>query len=167
MTPERWLPIAGYEGFYEVSDLGRVRSLDRVVIERGGKARPMRGRILKPSRYLDGYLIVSLCNDRHHTRAVHDLVARAFHGEPAPGQQVCHFDGDKTNNLAANLRWDTQSANNLDAVRHGTHGMAVRTHCPQGHEYSTGNTYVRRGRNCIKCHRAADRRYRDRKRAAA
>ena len=168
MTVEQWLPVPGYEGLYDVSDQGRVRSLDRVVTERGGRTQRLRGRVLKPAPDPDGYLHVVLCNGRPHTYKVHRLVARAFHGEPAPGQVVCHNDGTYTNNIAGNLRWDTRSANNLDTVRHGTNHWASRTHCPQGHAYSPENTRRwRGGRYCRECIRDATRRYKARKRAAA
>jgi hypothetical protein len=54
----------------------------------------------------------------------------------------CHRNDVPDDNRVENLRWDTRSANVLDSVRNGTHGMASKTHCPQGHPYDEANTYV-------------------------
>jgi len=71
----------------------------------------------------------------------------------------CHWDDDPANNRLENLRWGTRSENRKDSVRNGTHNMASKTHCPQGHPYTAGNTYVYPGGNraCNECRRA----YRD------
>jgi hypothetical protein len=68
--------------------------------------------------------------------------------------ECCHYDGDPANNRVGNLRWDTRSSNNLDAVRHGTHWAAKKTHCKHGHEFTPENTGVQaggRGRRCRTC----------------
>jgi len=67
---------------------------------------------------------------------------------------ACHDDDDPTNNHLGNLRWGTYSSNALDAVRNGKHGMANKTHCKRGHEFTDGNTYQRPGaknRQCRTC----------------
>lgn len=92
---EHWKAISGYEGIYEVSDLGRVRSL------KYGKEK-----ILKPGKNNWGYLKVSLCKDGHVKKlTVHRLVAEAFIPNPQGLETVNHKDEDKTNNFASNLEW--------------------------------------------------------------
>jgi len=156
-THETWRPIAGYEGLYEVSDLGHVRSLPRKTASgmRGGK-------ILKPAaRNKYGHVRVSLhVNGRSTLRQVHQLVAEAFLDPCPPGMEPRHGDGDPGNNAAANLSYGTKSDNCLDSVRHGTHRNARKTHCAQGHEFTPENTYPRnggRGRGCRECKRERDR----------
>ncbi len=120
---EVWQPVLGYEGLYEVSDHGRVRSLPR-------KSRSGRGYQVYPGRVLTtcanghGYHVVSLSrNNRKTTRQVHDLVLTAFIGiRPSPQHDACHNDGNKNNNALLNLRWDTKAANQADRKLHGTSG---------------------------------------------
>lgn len=136
--PEEWRPIPGYEGFYQVSNLGRVRSLSRVTCY----GRKMRGRILRQAVHPSGHLSVNLCADRSHRKGkVHQLVLFAFVGPPPPNCEALHGDGNPANNRIDNLTWGTRSENLLDAVRHGTHFHAKKTHCPQGHPYDVANTY--------------------------
>ena len=114
---ERWLPVVGYEGVYEVSSLGRVRS----VRPRFGDG-ILRGDV---DRY--GYRRVLLSRDAKSVRfKVHRLVCTAFHGEPPPGHQVAHLDGNKTNNVADNLKWATRAENNSHKDAHGTHPIGMR-----------------------------------------
>lgn len=122
---EVWKPVVGFEGLYEVSDQGRVRSLDRYV-EVGRGRRFSAGRVLIPC-LAGGYPRVDLCSDRRYPRNVHVLVARAFLGPTPPGHGALHFDGDKTNNRLANLRYGTQGENAADAARHG-HVSRGETH---------------------------------------
>lgn len=102
LGPERWLPILGFEGLYEVSDQGGVRSIDRVVPgpkREGGVVFPrrLRGQLLKQGHLrppAKPYKTVSLSkNGRHYPRLVHRLVALAFAGLPQPGDEVCHDNG--------------------------------------------------------------------------
>ena len=98
---EKWKQIAGYEGLYEVSNLGRVRSLWF------GKTR-----VLKPGKLRNGYLFVTLCKDgkRKHL-LVHRLVAGAFVPNPRNLETVNHKDEDKTNNAASNIEWLSRADN--------------------------------------------------------
>lgn len=124
---EVWMPAHGFEGSYEVSSLGRVRSLDRVqtysrVDRRSGALvhvrRMHRGRMLRPGRMTSGHLSVSLGRE-HGSKCVHTLVLEAFAGPRPDGLDSLHRDGVSTNNWIGNLHWGTRSENLLDAVRHG------------------------------------------------
>lgn len=152
---ERWRPILGWEGIYEVSDHGRVRSLPRAVPRIDGKRHWRRGQILKPSPNGTGHAQVGLALGGVSTmRLVHRMVLLAFVGEPAPSLIGCHNDGDPTNNHLSNLRWDTRRSNNLDTVRHGGNHNANQTHCKWGHEFAGQNLRVdpKSGkRSCREC----------------
>lgn len=113
---ERWLPVVGFEGFYEVSDLGRVRSLDRTVRTKGGATKRHRGRVLTPKRANNGYLQVDLSKlGVTHQRLLHRLVLEAFVGPHPANTEACHApDPDTSNNRATNLRWDTHANNCAD-----------------------------------------------------
>lgn len=112
MAHEEWRDIAGYEGLYQVSNLGRVRSLDRRVQSRPGRTRIARGKIMAP-QIVNGYLKVVLYgNGCYKNRLVHRLVAETFI-EPVEGKNyVDHINGNKTDNRVENLRWVTIGENN-------------------------------------------------------
>ena len=121
---ERWLPAAGYEGFYEVSDYGRVCSVRHMTAAgwRGGK-------LLSPFPDRDGYLRVNLsCNGRYHSLIpVHGMVLRTFAGPPKPGQQARHGRGGRQNNRwPENLCWGTPLENSDDKYRDGTMARGER-----------------------------------------
>jgi hypothetical protein len=110
---ERWLPVVGWEGWYEVSDLGRVRRVKAAPRTRAGY-------ILAASVNRSGYRRIVLSADKlRHTCHVHTLVAAAFLGPKPAGCVVNHRDGCKTNNSPANLEYVTQSENMRHAVREG------------------------------------------------
>ncbi len=114
MTEENWKPVLGFEGLYEVSDHGRVRSLLR-----------SRSEILVGGVSQNGYRNVLLSKNGKVTgRSVHSLVLEAFVAPRVAGMQACHWDGVKSNNRLDNLRWDTAKANKHDQRRHGTIGGA-------------------------------------------
>lgn len=122
---EVWRPIPGFGG-YEVSSAGRVRSVKH-------STSSFVGRLLTPWIEQNGYLRVSLCVGGKPVKMwIHRLVALAFQGfQPSSDHEVAHWDGDKTNNSAINLRWATRSENSGDTVRLGRqpagemHGRAV------------------------------------------
>ena len=123
---ENWLPVVGHEGCYEVSDLGRVRSLDRMVPHgRGGGLRLRKGQILRPGRKPSGHLSVAL--GKGNSADVHVLVLTAFRGPAPQGFWGLHSDDNPTNNVLSNLRWDTPGANLIDAVRNGRKPVGSRT----------------------------------------
>ncbi|MBT2244586.1 HNH endonuclease [Sphingobium sp. BHU LFT2] len=113
---EEWRSIKGYEGFYEISNLGRLRSLDRV-----SSGRRRKGQLMNPSPSSAGYLMTVFCRNGLQTGAyIHHLVAEAFIGMRPDGYDVCHNDGDRLNNRADNLRYDTRAGNFADKRKHGT-----------------------------------------------
>lgn len=110
-TKEIWRPIRGYENLYEVSNLGKVRSLDRLANRNGGTML-CKGRILKPLKTSNGYHQVDLYNDGKKIRFyVHRLVYEAFNGQIPEGMQVNHIDEDKTNNRLDNINMMTPKEN--------------------------------------------------------
>lgn len=158
---ENWLPISGWAGFYEVSDMGRVRSLDRTVLI-GKRVVPLRGKTLKPVVTIWGHMHVGLMRDGHRTKSwVHRLVLETFVGPCPVSQEACHNNGIPSDNRVSNLRWDTKSANVFDQVRHGVHPSTRKTHCPMGHLLVAPNLVSahlrRRQRSCLACHNAATR----------
>jgi hypothetical protein len=122
---EEWRDIPGYEGMYQVSDLGRVRSLDRVVPQKNGP-RKRKGRIIKPSVNTTGYYHVMLGRGASHL--VHTLVALAFIGSRPKGHDVRHGELGKLNNSVSNISYGTRTENNNDRWRDGTmtHRQVVR-----------------------------------------
>lgn len=124
MTPEQievWRPVVGYEGYYECSNYGRVRGVDRVVTKINGATVKYEGKVLYPRYNHKGYLSVCLskgCKGRYHR--VHRIVATAFISEPPSDKhQVNHIDGNKANNHVANLEWVTASGNIVHAYSMG------------------------------------------------
>jgi len=115
---EVWKDVKGYEGLYQVSNLGRVKSLERTVTAKNGSKRTIRQRILKPKTERNGYLRVILCkgNGKKKTLKVHRLVCEAFHENPENKPCVNHIDENKANNTASNLEWCSYKENN----NHGT-----------------------------------------------
>lgn len=106
---EIWRPIVGYENLYEVSNTGRVRSLNYM---RTGKVRE-----LKPETNSGGYLYVRLCRDgKVKSRYVHQLVIEAFVGPRPEGYEINHINEDKRNNSVENLEYSTHR----DNINHGT-----------------------------------------------
>lgn len=151
--PEQWLPITGWEGLYEVSDKGQVKSLART--DRLG--RPIHERILKQKLAGSSGRRYAVQLHRNGTTTqvyVHTLMLEAFIGPRPNGWIACHKDDTPRNDLS-NLRWDSYSGNAFDQVKNGNHAKARRTHCKRaGHELTTENVYIHpstKARMCRKC----------------
>lgn len=124
MAKANWKPIPGWEDLYEVSDDGRVRSLDRMIVVPNPRG------VLAPRNYLGrdlrlfitgkGYPSVKLSRpgQRPVTVYVHEAVMTAFVGPRPIGLETCHGNGIPSDNRICNLRYDTRRANAQDAVRH-------------------------------------------------
>ena len=122
MREEKWRDIPGYEGLYQVSDLGRVRSLDRVKEhyprERKAYTKFMEGRILKPYCDPRGYRFVGLhTNNKREKFLIHRLMAMAFIENPEYYRDVVFKDGDRSNLVIDNLMWMDHSEASIKARR--------------------------------------------------
>lgn len=169
-TQEQWLPVPGWEGAYEVSNLGRVRSVTRKVWN--GRAMATRpGRVLKGGVKPAGYPYVNLCRDKdQEVRYIHELVLTTFVGErPSLYHVARHLNDVPSDNRLENLRWGTESDNMFDQSRNGGNHWRNRDSCKNGHKYTPENTRIRmvgkaRVRVCRECARAdARNRYSSRK----
>lgn len=151
-----WLPIPGWEGSYEVSDVGLVRSVPRTIIFADGRVRPYPGQILRPGVGEHGHRFVNLYrHGKAHVTYVHVAMMAAFVGPRPFGMLVCHGDGNAANNVLPNLRYDTSRENTLDNVRNGTHHYSRRDACKWEHLLSGPNLRVaRKQRICLACHNA-------------
>ncbi len=137
-----WKEIEGYEGYYEISDSGEVKSLDRYVSCSDGTLHHIRGRIMKQSicRYRDnddvGYLVVNLRkNGTSYVAPIHRLVAKAFIPNPQNLTTVNHIDGNKHNNNVSNLEWASYRDNNIHALLNNLRsprGNAIRQYTLDG-----------------------------------
>lgn len=139
---EVWRPIEGFEGLYEVSNTGKVRSLDRVVTSKAGWETFKKGVELKPLDNGNGYKTVALWkNGKMTQRYIHRLVVQEFIGPPpSESHQVAHWDGSRDNNKVGSLRWSTSVENAQDKWRHGTSGIGVyKEKCKRGHEMANEN----------------------------
>jgi len=119
---ESWKPIIGYEEKYLISNIGRVKSLNRYDLIRPGNIKRYRnGRFLKPLFARGGYVRVALLkNGKAKYECIHRLVLNHFYGPPpSPRHQCNHRDGKKLNNSIENLEWVTCSENNLHAFKIG------------------------------------------------
>jgi len=120
MNLEKWKPIPGWEGLYEASNLGRIRSCPREGVTSFG-VRSYGGEIIKPIRAKTGYMVANFIHAGKRKQVlIHRCVLLAFIGEPRKGQQACHNNGDRADNRLANLRWDSIKSNHADKKSHGT-----------------------------------------------
>lgn len=164
---ETWRSVPGYEGYYEVSDLGRVRSLDRIVPSRPGRTRFAKGKLvgdaLSSAQNVTQYRVVTLHRSgrRPIQRKVHVLVLEAHVGPRPTGCFGCHSNGDALDNRLENLRWDTPAGNVQDAIQHGAHWQATKAACLRNHLLEAPNLEVyslaKGWRQCLACSRARNR----------
>lgn len=121
--PEEWRPLIGWDGYYEISSYGRCRSIARrVSIGSGWRIIPQK--VLFPIyREQDGRPVYNLTKTGKRQQ-IHAYLAvlEAFIGPRPAGMEGCHNNGDSKDCRLRNLRWDTRSANHIDALRHGTYG---------------------------------------------
>jgi len=117
---EEWRDAVGYEGFYQVSNFGNVRSCDRYVKCMNEGVALLKGKARKICLSIDGYpRVTTRQSGKGRTETVHTLVAKAFLGDRPVGYHVNHLDGNKQNNFVGNLEYCTQSENQIHAYRLG------------------------------------------------
>lgn len=117
MSNEIWKTIVGYEGYYEVSNYGRIKRLPTVIRYRDNRMRNYPGKIMKQENTIEGYLRIVLCKDNKKTRyMVHRIVANTFIPNPYNKAFVNHINGNKNDNSVENLEWCTQEENERHAV---------------------------------------------------
>ena len=122
---EEWRDVKGFEPFYQVSSLGRVKSKDRVIIRRDGKKQPIKS--MRPIIRINhwGYPMIALSYGirKQKHKFVHRIVAETFLENPNPElyDQINHIDGNKYNNRVSNLEWTNNSLNQKHAYRLGLH----------------------------------------------
>ncbi|MDN6440479.1 MAG: NUMOD4 motif-containing HNH endonuclease [Acidipropionibacterium jensenii] len=156
---ERWNAIPGYEGLYEVSDLGNVRSVDRWLETKAGVNRFYRGKTLKAVPSTFGHLTVQLGADNR--KLIHRLVMEAFVGPCPEGMWVCHWNDIPTDNRLSNLRYGTPKGNSADLKRNKGHANSHKNVCPRGHVLAEPNLVPSQvkigGRVCLACQRTHSR----------
>lgn len=120
---EVWRDIEGFEGIYQVSNLGRVKSF----VGWDGKQHIKREKILKPSRADDGRIIVSLTKDgKHYFPRLHRLIAKAFIPNPCGYDTINHIDSNPSNNDISNLEWCSQKYNVIHGYKYGNHKVLIK-----------------------------------------
>lgn len=156
---ETWKPVPNYEGLYEVSNFGNVRSLDREIVGSDGVPQRFKGQTMAQCSNGSHFNVkLRSGHQRREVLYVHRLVLAAFVGPCPEGMEVRHLDGNPANNRLENLKYGTVSENRFDSVRHGTHVETRKTHCPKGHILAEPNLVrcaKKNGhRNCLACSRA-------------
>lgn len=150
---EKWKDIPSYEGHYQVSNLGRIKSLEKVIINVNGIKHKRKSRILKPYKDSKGYLCVDLRLDNKRFNArVHRMVGICFIKNPNKYPQINHINGIKTDNNVQNLEWCTNKQNCIHAhqnnltnpargVNHGSRVLEEHEVIEIFKEYHENGTY--------------------------
>lgn len=134
---EVWVKAPVATAGYEVSNIGRVRSLDREVTVATGGTSFRKGRVLKLQTDKDGYKYVFISG---RAEKIHRLVCEAFNGSPGKGDLVVrHMNAIRSDNRPGNLAWGTRKENSAGRKAHGNDPNLGKTHCPAGHPYSGDN----------------------------
>jgi len=127
---EEWKDIPGYEGLYQASSMGRIKSINYTGYCFGRLYSKKREKILKPCKNKNGKkyrLIVSLRKDKAVKRFyIHQLVIQTFVGPCPSNMEVCHNNGDSENNSVENLRYDTHKSNMIDMSKHGNSQIGIK-----------------------------------------
>lgn len=147
---ERWRSVVGYEGLYEVSNQGRVRSLARL----DARGHQLDGALLKLHPHpLSGHLQTTLTKSGACVvKKVHRLVLEAFVGPSPDGTEGCHWNGNPADNRIGNLRWGTPVSNAADRIRHGRQPGANQLICSRGHRIEGPNLrQIGNRRRCRAC----------------
>jgi hypothetical protein len=117
---EIWKPVPDFEGYYEVSNYGRVKSLSRTIKYTNNRVHNTPGKIIKLGKHRNGYLVVRLYKNQNEKKwLVHRLVATVFIPNLEEKPQINHIDGNKANNNVDNLEWATASENGIHAFKTG------------------------------------------------
>lgn len=150
---EIWKDVIGYEGYYQVSNIGNVRSIDRTIIDSNSIKFNYKSKLLKPANNKDGYLQVGLSkNCKTNSYCVHALLAKAFILNPENKPTVNHKDGNKHNNHIDNLEWATKSEqaihslkNNLRTMPNVWQGKFGSKHCASKgvSQYTKNNVHIK------------------------
>lgn len=145
MSTEIWKDVVGYEGYYKVSNLGRVKSMERYVTQ-GNHKRYVKERIKKQSIDPNGYLRVTLCKDRKSVQIpIHRIIAEAFIPNPENKSEIDHINTNRIDNRIENLRWSTRYEN--------THNPLTLQNCKERvytkeRTEKINKTRIERGRKC-------------------
>lgn len=131
MPDEIWKDIKGYEGYYQVSNIGNVKSVERVIVRQNGRSQPVKERVLKSATDIDGYKFVVLQKEgKKLGQKVHRLVGQTFLPNENKLPQINHIDGVRSNNDVLNLEWVSPKQNQHH--RHYTRKFGTKPNVPRG-----------------------------------
>lgn len=127
---EIWSDISGYEGMYQVSNQGRIRGLDRIIVQKDGKKQKIRGKIISIGIKNNGYYMGQICSKGKMVNlTVHRLMALAFIPKVEGKEYVNHIDGNRANNNLSNLEWVNMKENSLHGVNRAKEEQRLYTSC--------------------------------------